>query len=1113
MRYRRFLARQSCCGSQQFGTPRLMSRMMSQRSILASWTALEVLTPQPYREPEERFIASLENATLPWHGQGEKSDPNYHLFYEIVLGTIELEKAVTALLEVYADSRVERPSVKSKSLLATAIVDRTGKLVEGSAVSVSSFAWGAPKALRGDLRVLSEWPTAETQLVSTLEAMLRKTDERGDELPLDGDMLQAAYAQFVKLLCLPSEWVKPPTFAIRRYEYIKNTETPEPSLLSSFFLKDLTTVENLFRNGNATRNLRLYLGADKPIRRIDLLNDTNALNAAVAPEMIPPARWPSPGGHSLVLLQQAAVDLAFSELKDTGILAVNGPPGTGKTTLLRDILAGIVTQRAEAMCAFNNPADAFEKTPHKLSVGQAWLQFYQLSNTLKGYEILIASSNNKAVENVSTELPGLQAIDEDADLRYFAPLATSLLERESWGLIAAVLGNANNRYKFRQKFWWDADFGLSTYLAEATGTPQRITVRDPKTSEILEERPPRIVLECDAPKNQAEALNRWHQAKKNFQSALAESQTALEQLTTIKKQLAQLSCLEQREQSALSERENIRAQQCTLQAQLDEVKTIYALSEDEFRAVQKSESQHFALKPNLFMRAVQPAAYSAWKKQWTLFLQMTQSLKSKHENYLTQFSTLNSQLHDTAIALKDKDARYASASQAYAQARGSVEQAKLDLAPHLIHDDFFARAHADKHLTTPWCNKTTQHLRNKVFAQAIALHKAFIDAAARPLRHNLGLLMQVFSGRSFPDAKKQALLGDLWSSFFLVVPSVSTTFASVERMLGKLPPDALGWLLVDEAGQALPQAAVGAVMRTRRAVFVGDPMQIEPVVILPDALTQSICRHFGVDPEDYNAPQASAQTIADAATSYYGEFDGKYGSRSVGVPLLVHRRCADPMFGVSNAMAYEHLMVQAKRFGPSKIRDCLGPSVWIDVQGYAQGKWSPEEGQVVVEMLTKLRQAKPDLDLFIVTPFVDVQNNMRRAILESGVLREWIAKPHEWTSARVGTVHTVQGREAEAVIFVLGACSPGQAGARNWAGAYPNLLNVAVTRAKEALYVVGNRQLWQRAGRFGELAERVRVSGALNSQLLYESSTAIPMLLPQRRMAMLPQVLQNASVL
>lgn len=41
-----------------------------------------------------------------------------------------------------------------------------------------------------------------------------------------------------------------------------------------------------------------------------------------------------------------------------------------------------------------------------------------------------------------------------------------------------------------------------------------------------------------------------------------------------------------------------------------------------------------------------------------------------------------------------------------------------------------------------------------------------------------------------------------------------------------------------------------------------------------------------------------------------------------------------------------------------------------------------------------------------------------------------------------------------------------------WAGATPNLLNVAVTRAKERLDVVGNRELWRTAGNFRLLDQR-----------------------------------------
>ena len=73
---------------------------------------------------------------------------------------------------------------------------------------------------------------------------------------------------------------------------------------------------------------------------------------------------------------------------------------------------------------------------------------------------------------------------------------------------------------------------------------------------------------------------------------------------------------------------------------------------------------------------------------------------------------------------------------------------------------------------------------------------------------------------------------------------------------------------------------------------------------------------------------------------------------------------------------------------------------------------------------------------------------------------------------RIGTVHTAQGREAEAVILVLGAPYPAQTGARGWAGGRLNLLNVAVSRAKEVLYVVGNRRLWKVAG---ELCESSRL--------------------------------------
>jgi hypothetical protein len=193
---------------------------------------------------------------------------------------------------------------------------------------------------------------------------------------------------------------------------------------------------------------------------------------------------------------------------------------------------------------------------------------------------------------------------------------------------------------------------------------------------------------------------------------------------------------------------------------------------------------------------------------------------------------------------------------------------------------------------------------------------------------------------------------------------------------------------------------------------------------------------------------------------------------------LVHRRCSEPMFSISNAIAYSGMMVSAKSPKPSTIRDVLGPSKWIHVEGSGEDKWCKEEGEEVLRLLRLLRQemaqagAKPDL--YIVTPFVIVADHLRQTVRESRVLKGWINQDDwRWTNERIGTVHTVQGREAEAVMLVLGAPYPTQTGARGWAGGRPNLLNVAVTRAKEVIYVVGNRQLWREAGLFRELDKRL----------------------------------------
>ena len=332
--------------------------------------------------------------------------------------------------------------------------------------------------------------------------------------------------------------------------------------------------------------------------------------------------------------------------------------------------------------------------------------------------------------------------------------------------------------------------------------------------------------------------------------------------------------------------------------------------------------------------------------------------------------------------------------------------------------------------------------------------------------------MDVLRGRTLTEQQEPARRS-LWASLFLVVPVISTTFASTARLFGPLSKEQLGWLLIDEAGQALPQAAVGALWRAKRAIVIGDPLQIQPVVTTSPKLIRSIFGEFGENSEQWAAPEMSAQTLADRASWFGTKIETDDGDMWVGCPLVVHRRCENPMFRISNHVAYGNLMVYGTPSRGSQLANSLGGSHWIDVQSDAMGKWSEGEGKVALTLLRNaLNSGFEEPDIFFITPFRIVAQKLREMVRSDiSVANRLPGNAWEWTKNRIGTVHTFQGKEAETVVIVLGAPSSSSVGARRWAGHPPNLLNVAITRAKHRIYVIGNREAWKNAGAFAHLAQ------------------------------------------
>ncbi|MGE4048936.1 MAG: DEAD/DEAH box helicase, partial [Acetobacteraceae bacterium] len=1010
------------------------------------------LTPWPLLlekpEAEEVEVASVADPAL---------DTNeVRPWYSVVLGAMPAKQAFERLDAAFSDEADEEETNRRTQgyvVAATAVLDASGVLVPDT-LAIASFAWGVGHMLGGgSAATLAEWSDLEQDFKARFGSILAPTDRSGRARSLTWRDLRTVSSTLAAELGLPSDlWLVTPC-TIR----IEAKLPPNADILSSFYLSDLQRV--LHEVHALPETAAAYLGLRPPSQPWDALADRRQLSALLQPRLFPPGRWPGPGLHPLTLLQQAAVNAIVRDLDRAGIAAVNGPPGTGKTTLLRDLVAHVLVSRAEVLAGIDNPRDSLSGLD------------------LMDFGMVVASTNNAAVENVSLELPIRgKALDRslwrDEGLEYFAATADAVLgvpalipeAEHAWGLMAARLGNARNRRAFFEKFWWDPDWGLNDWL-NRVGWPDSPQNRN---------KPPGKLVRDDPPPRSPEALANWRCARDTFR-------LALDRCRQLRAELENLD-------EAGSRLRQVEAQLPAAESRLEVAGRDLASAE---RALAVARSDHASCAGQEATEVSKLAALSSVAPSLIAKLFRTRAWQTHTLGIREQVSRVSAaqetmQAAQARLAAACAEVERCSAEHHTAlQARDNLVQQAAQLTPLLARAEglmgdalpgpgFWTLPDAELHRAAPWNAGAFRAARDAVFAAAVRLHRAFVVVAARSIKSSLNTIARAVQGGSGSPRPSPAD----WGAFFLVVPVVSTTFASVGRMFAGIGGGEIGWLLIDEAGQASPQAAVGAIWRARRAVVIGDPLQIEPVVTTPRRTTQLIFESNDADPAPWAAPQQSAQSLADRANRIQGRFhvvNGGAGQeeRITGIPLLVHRRCEEPMFGIANRIAYDERMVFATTPGASPIRDCLGASAWIDVDAPGTDKWVEAEGQLIAAAIARLCQTLPEPpDLYVICPFKVPIGRLRALLLDAPDVLSGLGKTKrkDWIEKRVGTVHTFQGKEAEAVILMLGAGRGAKAGSRAWAGRTPNLLNVAATRAKRALYVVGNRAEWQGAGVFTEAA-------------------------------------------
>ncbi len=386
--------------------------------------------------------------------------------------------------------------------------------------------------------------------------------------------------------------------------------------------------------------------------------------------------------------------------------------------------------------------------------------------------------------------------------------------------------------------------------------------------------------------------------------------------------------------------------------------------------------------------------------------------------------------------------------------RKDIEQKKGKIESSGVDRLDLSQDYKKLQLSNPWFNETYRKLQSQLFITALKVRKQYLyeNVANIKAACNIWTKQHAYIGH-------KEVIKDAWNWINLVIPVIGTTFASFGRMFKYMDEESLGHLFVDEAGQALPQAGVGSIFRSKHVMVVGDPAQIKPVLTLDCYVLKTLANYYAVS-EHYLSEDASMQTLVDAS-SKYGFYKDETLEKWIGIPLWVHRRCQNPMFCISNRISYNGNMVQANE-------EEKGLAIWHDIDGIASDKYVESQGKALYNLIRDKVKENPDIleknkkdIIYVISPFKNVAKQLAKKLDDDDLKFTRYDKNGKPTN--VGTVHTFQGKEAPIVFLVLGADN-NSSGAAKWAMGTqnPNIMNVAVTRAKKEFHIIGDKELYKR---------------------------------------------------
>ena len=280
-------------------------------------------------------------------------------------------------------------------------------------------------------------------------------------------------------------------------------------------------------------------------------------------------------------------------------------------------------------------------------------------------------------------------------------------------------------------------------------------------------------------------------------------------------------------------------------------------------------------------------------------------------------------------------------------------------------------------------------------------------------------------------------------------------------------------LIVDEAGQVLPEVAAASFALAKKALVIGDTEQIPPIWSITPAidvgnmLAEKILSGSTQEEitEKYTAIADLGKSAASGSVMKIAQFASRYQydpELARGMYLYEHRRCFDNIIGYCNTLCYHGKLLPKRGHEESNLMPAMG---YLHIDGKGElassgSRYNLLEAETIAAWLAENQQnieAHYGKSLHevvgIVTPFSAQVSTIKQALGKQGISTGTNEK-----SLTVGTVHSLQGAERAIVIFSPVYSKHEDGG---FIDSDNSMLNVAVSRAKDSFLVFGDMDLFE----------------------------------------------------